>query len=229
MFIDPLYFVFAVPAFLLALYAQFRVQAAYGKYSRQPNMRGISGVEAAQILLQQAGLTGIRIEGTSGALSDHYDPRSKVLRLSAGVGNGRSVASLGIVAHEVGHAQQDFQGYMPLRFRSMLVPVTNLGTWMGPILFFIGLLLNSVKMAEIGLIAFSLAVLFTAVTLPVELNASRRALALLREANLVDSRELSGARRVLSAAALTYVAALAQAISTLLYYGFLFLGMRRDD
>ena len=171
MFIDPLYFVFALPAFLLALYAQFRVQAAYGKYSRQPNMRGVSGVEAAHILLQQAGLRGVTIEGTPGQLTDHYDPRGKVLRLSLGVGNGRSVAALGIVAHEVGHAQQDFQGYAPLRFRSMLVPVTNFGTWMGPILFFLGLMLNSVRMAEIGLIAFSVAVVFTAVTLPVELNA----------------------------------------------------------
>jgi Zn-dependent membrane protease YugP len=229
MFVDPLYFVFALPAFLLALYAQFKVQSAYGRYSRQPNMRGISGVQAAQILLQYAGLTNVHIEGTPGQLSDHYDPRGKVLRLSADVGNGRSVAALGIVAHEVGHAQQDFQGYMPLRFRSMLVPVTNLGTWLGPVLFFIGLLLNSVRMAEIGLIAFSAAVVFTAITLPVELNASKRALALLRATNLVDSRELSGARSVLNAAALTYFAALAQAISTLLYYAFLLSGMRRDD
>jgi len=229
MFVDPLYFVFALPAFLLALYAQFKVQSAYGRYSRQPNMRGISGVQAAQILLQYAGLTNVHIEGTPGQLSDHYDPRGKVLRLSADVGNGRSVAALGIVAHEVGHAQQDFQGYMPLRFRSMLVPVTNLGTWLGPVLFFIGLLLNSVRMAEIGLIAFSAAVVFTAVTLPVELNASKRALALLRATNLVDSRELNGARSVLNAAALTYFAALAQAISTLLYYAFLLSGMRRND
>lgn len=229
MFVDPLYFVFALPAFLLALYAQFKVQSAYGRYARQPNMRGINGVQAAQILLQYAGLTNVHIEGTPGQLSDHYDPRGKVLRLSADVGNGRSVAALGIVAHEVGHAQQDFQGYMPLRFRSMLVPVTNLGTWLGPILFFIGLLLNSVRMAEIGLIAFSAAVVFTAITLPVELNASKRALALLRATNLVDSRELNGARSVLNAAALTYFAALAQAISTLLYYAFLLSGMRRDD
>lgn len=229
MYLDPLYFIIALPAFLLAMYAQFKVQSAYGKYSQQPNMRGISGVQAAQILLQQAGLSGVSIEGVAGQLSDHYDPRGKVLRLSAGVGNGASVASLGIVAHEIGHAQQDFQGYMPMRFRSMLVPVTTLGTWLGPILFIIGMLLNSVHLAEIGLIAFSLAVVFTAVTLPVELNASSRALTLLRQANLVDSRELSGARSVLSAAALTYVAALAQAISQLLYYGMMVGGMRRDD
>jgi Zn-dependent membrane protease YugP len=224
--LSPIYFVFTLPAFFLALYAQWRVQSAYSKYSQQPNARGITGAQAAQILMQQARVSGVNIEGIAGQLSDHYDPRSKSLRLSQGVGNGRSVAALGIVAHEVGHAQQDSQGYMPLRFRGMLVPVTNLGTWLGPILFFIGLLLNSIQMAQIGLIAFSIAVVFTAATLPVELNASHRALALLKSTNLVDSREMQGARSVLSAAALTYVAALAQAVSQLLYYGFLMSGMR---
>jgi uncharacterized protein len=228
-FLDPMYFVFALPALLLAFYAQWKVQWAYRKYGEEPNMRGLTGVEAARILLGSAGLSGISIEGVPGELTDHYDPRTKTLGLSAGVANGRSVASLGIVAHEIGHALQDSQGYMPMRLRSGLVPVVNLGTWAGPILFFIGLLLHSIAVAQIGLVAFTAAVVFTAVTLPVELNASGRALQLLQGSNLVDSRELAGARSVLSAAALTYWAALAQAISTLLYYGFLLSGMRRRD
>ncbi len=226
---DPMYLIFALPAFLLGLYAQLRVQSAYGKYSNVRNTRGISGAQAAQVLLQQAGVHGVGIEGIRGTMTDHYDPRSKTLRLSGGVGNGASVAALGIVAHEVGHAQQDAQGYTPLRFRSMLVPVTNLGTWAGPILFVIGLLLQSSALAQIGLIVFSVAVVFTVVTLPVELNASSRALKLLQASNLVDSRELKGARAVLSAAALTYVAALAQAVSQLLYYVFILGSMNRDE
>ena len=228
-YLDPLYLVFALPALLLAFFAQLKVQSAYRKYSAQPNMRGLSGVDAARVLLSEAGLSGINIEGIAGELTDHYDPRSKTLRLSQGVAGSRSVASLGIVAHEVGHAQQDWQGYMPMKLRSGLVPIVNLGTWAGPILFFIGMLLRSVVVAEIGLIAFTGAVIFTAVTLPVELNASSRALKLLQAGNLVDNRELDGARSVLSAAALTYWAALAQAISTLLYYAFLLSGMRRRD
>ena len=226
---DPVYLIFALPAFLFCLYAQLRVKSAYGRYSNVRNMRGISGAQAAQILLQQAGVQGVGLEGVRGTMTDHYDPRSKTLRLSTGVGNGASVAALGIVAHEVGHAQQDAQGYGPLRFRSMLVPVTNLGTWAGPILFIIGFLLHSPALAQIGLIVFSVAVVFTAATLPVELNASSRALKLLQASNLVDSRELKGARAVLSAAALTYVAALAQAISQLLYYVFILGGMNRDE
>jgi uncharacterized protein len=228
-YLDPMYFVFALPALLLAFYAQWKVQWAYKKYGQEPNAHGLSGTQTARMLLDQSGLGSVNIEGVPGELTDHYDPRSKTLRLSAGVANSRSIASLGIVAHEVGHAQQDYQGYMPMRLRSGLVPITNIGSWAGPILFFIGLLLHSIAVAQIGLIAFTAAVVFTAVTLPVELNASHRALGLLQTAGLVDNRELSGARSVLSAAALTYWAALAQSISTLLYYGFLLSGMRRRD
>ena len=176
--------------------------------------------------MSQAGLNGVRVEGVPGELTDHYDPRGRVLRLSAGVANSRSVAALGIVAHEVGHAQQDWQGYVPMKMRSGLVPVVNLGTWLGPGLFVLGLFLQSVALAQVGLIVFSGAVIFTAITLPVELNASRRALTLLQQSNLLDSSELVGARSVLNAAALTYWAALAQAISQLLYYGALVGGMQ---
>lgn len=229
MIISPIFLLLTVPAFVLALYAQSKIRSSYRKYLAVPNSRGISGVQSAQVLMDQAGLNGVRVEGVPGELTDHYDPRGKVLRLSAGVANSRSVAALGIVAHEVGHAQQDWQGYVPMKLRSGLVPVVNLGTWLGPGLFVLGLFLHSVALAQVGLIVFSAAVIFTAITLPVELNASRRALTLLQQSHLLDSSELVGARSVLNAAALTYWAALAQAISQLLYYGALVGGMRDSD
>ena len=229
MFPNSLYLILTVPALLLALYAQSKIRSSYRKYLAVPNSRGITGVQSAQMLMSRAGLTGVQIEGVPGELTDHYDPRGKVLRLSAGVANSRSVAALGIVAHEVGHAQQDWQGYMPMKMRSGLVPVVNLGTWLGPGLFILGLFLQSPGIAKLGLIIFSAAVIFTAVTLPVELNASSRALKLLQQTNLLDSQELTGARSVLNAAALTYWAALAQSISQLLYYGALVGGMRDRD
>ena len=226
---DPLYLVFALPALLLAFYAQWKVQSAYSKYRRVRNMRGITGVEAAQWLLQAEGLNHVSIEGVPGELTDHYDPRSKTLRLSPSVANSNSVAALGIVAHEVGHAVQDARAYAPLRARAALVPAVNLGSWLGPILFIIGFLMQSPSLATLGLIGFSAAAVFALVTLPVELDASRRALKMLSSYGLVGNQDLAGARAVLNAAALTYVAALAQALSTLLYYAFLLSGMRRED
>jgi len=226
---DPLYFIFALPALLLALYAQFKVQSAYGRYSRIRNRLGIEGVRAAEILLRHNDLYNVNIEGVPGYLTDHYDPRSKTLRLSAGVARVPSIAALGIVAHEVGHATQDAENYFPLKLRAGLVPVVNLGSWLGPILFILGWLLNAFDLAALGLILFSLGAVFALVTLPVEFNASRRALKMLQETGLVTREELRGVKSVLSAAALTYVAALAQAISTLLYYAFLLMGLRRED
>ncbi len=226
---DPIYFIFALPALLLALYAQFKVQSAYSRYSRIRNRLGIDGVRAAEILLRHNGLYGVNIEGVRGMLTDHYDPRTKTLRLSAGVARVPSIAAIGIVAHEIGHATQDAENYLPLKIRSGLVPMVNLGSWLGPILFFAGWLLNAFDLAALGLILFSLGAVFALVTLPVEFNASRRALKMLREANLVSPEELKGVKSVLSAAALTYVAALAQAISTILYYAFLLTGLRRKE
>lgn len=226
---DPIYFIFALPALLLALYAQFKVQNAYSRYSRLRNRLGIDGVRAAEILLRHNGLYGVNIEGVRGMLTDHYDPRTKTLRLSAGVARVPSIAAIGIVAHEIGHATQDAENYLPLKIRSGLVPMVNLGSWLGPILFFAGWLLNAFDLAALGLILFSLGAVFALVTLPVEFNASRRALKMLREANLVSPEELKGVKSVLSAAALTYVAALAQAISTILYYAFLLTGLRRKE
>ena len=224
---DPTYWVFALPALLLGLIAQTLVQSRYRKYLSVPNAAGITGVEAARRLMRTAGLY-LEVEGARGELSDHYDPRSQVLRLSRGVATRASVASVAIVAHEVGHAQQDAQAYLPMRVRSGLMPVVSFTSWLGPILFFVGLLLNLTNLAWLGVLAFSAAALFTLVTLPVEINASRRGLRLLEQSGvLVGQAERQGARKVLNAAALTYVAALAQSVSTLLYYTFLLGGRGR--
>ncbi len=227
MFWDPMYFVFGLPALLLAFYAQWRVRSTYRKYLQVSNGARLTGAQAAQRILRQAGL-GVNIEAVSGELTDHYDPRSKVLRLSQGVATRPSLASLAIVAHEIGHAQQDAQVYLPLRLRSGLVPVVNLTSWLGPILFFVGMLLNSYDLAWLGVLTFAGAVIFALVTLPVEIDASKRGLRLLDQTGiLADDAERQGARRVLNAAALTYVAALAQSLSTLLYYVFILRGGRR--
>ncbi len=228
-YFDPMYLVFALPALILAFYAQWKVRSAYSKYSRTPNMRGVTGLDAARWLLGAAGLSHVNVEGAPGRLSDHYDPRSKTLRLSKEVAYSPSVAALGVVAHEVGHALQDQTNYAPLRLRSGLVPVVNLGSYLGFILFFIGIILQFSGLLWLGIVFFSASVVFAFVTLPVEWDASQRAIRLLSSSGLVDSRELEGTQAVLSAAALTYVAALAQAISTLLYYVFLATGMRRRD
>jgi Zn-dependent membrane protease YugP len=230
---DPRYLIFALPALLLAFYAQWRVSSAYGRYSRKPNTRGISGHEAARILLRSAGLEHVRVEEVAGKLSDNYDPGKKVLRLSQGVSQNRSVASLGIVAHEVGHAMQDATNYTPLRVRSGLVPAVRIGSWLGPLIFFAGFFLSgltgSTAIAWLGLFLFAGTVVFALVTLPVEFNASKRAMQLLRNYQLADGRELQETKQVLDAAALTYVAALAQAVSTMLYYVFLLTGFSRRD
>ena len=181
---------------MLAFYAQWRVRSAYNRYSRKPNARGISGYEVARILLRSVGLDEIRIEKAPGKLSDHYDPSKNVLRLSAGVADGRSVASLGIVAHEIGHVMQDATNYRPLRLRAGLVPVVSIGSWLGPIIFFAGFFLSgmtgSTVIAWLGLFLFAGTVVFALITLPVEFNASRRALQLLRTYQLADGRELQG-------------------------------------
>ncbi len=229
LFFDPMYLVFALPALLLALYAQMKVQSAYNKWLQVANARRMSGQEAARYLLSAGQMGDVMIEGIPGKLTDNYDPRSRVLHLSQDVANGRSVASLAIVAHEVGHAQQDAQNYAPLKLRGAIVPAVQVGAWVGPLMFLIGFfLLRSTTLAWLGLILFSATVVFALVTLPTELNASSRAMTMLRETSIVTSEdEAKGAREVLSAAALTYVAALAQAIMTMLYYIFLLTGSSR--
>jgi hypothetical protein len=227
------YLIIALPALLLALYAQWKVKSTYSRYSKVPNARGITGQEAARILLRSAGLDHIRLEGTSGTLTDHYDPGKDVLRLSSGVANSPSVAALGIVAHEIGHAHQDATNYSPLRLRAGLVPIVNIGSWLGPIIFLAGLALayagGSTTVGWIGLFVFAGTAVFALVTLPVEFNASKRAQQLLEDYQLANGQELQQTKAVLNAAALTYVAALAQALSTLLYYSLLLSGSRRQD
>jgi Zn-dependent membrane protease YugP len=220
---------FAAPALILALIAQWWVRHAYQKYLEVRNGSGLTGLEAAQRMMRTVGLR-LNIEGARGTLSDHYDPRRKVLRLSEDVAHRPSVASLAIVAHELGHAQQDAQAYVPMRVRSGLVPVINFTSWLGPILFMIGWWLSLRPVAWLGVLAFGGAAVFALVTLPVEINASQRGLQLLeRSGILINRSEKQQARQVLTAAAMTYVAALAQSISTLLYFVFLLGGGRRRD
>jgi uncharacterized protein len=226
-YIDPLYLIIAMPALLLGLYAQFKVKSTFNKYLRVPNARGVTGVRAAEVLLSSAGLGHIGIEGTSGSLTDHYDPRGKVMRLSRPVASTASLGGVAVVAHEVGHAVQDATGYGPMRLRSAIVPAVTLGSWLGPILFFVGFLASIPQLALVGVIAFAGTALFSLVTLPVELDASRRAIAMLESTGLVGMDEVPAARQVLNAAALTYVAALMQALSTLLYYALLLSGGTR--
>lgn len=226
-YFDPLYLIIAMPALLLGLYAQFKVQSTFNKYLRVPNARGVTGVKAAEVLLSSNGLGHIGIEGTRGSLTDHYDPRGKVMRLSRPVATTASLGGVAVVAHEVGHAVQDATGYEPMRVRSAIVPVVTIGSWLGPLLFFAGFLLSIPQLAVVGVVAFAGTALFSLVTLPVELNASKRAIAMLESTGLVTMDEIPAARQVLNAAALTYVAALMQALSTLLYYVLLLSGVRR--
>lgn len=227
-YFDPMYFVFALPPMLLVLWAQMKVKGAYGKYSQIRNMANITGAQVARILLRTRGLEHIDVEMVGGNLTDHYDPTSKTLRLSQEVFSTPSVAAMGIVAHEVGHAVQDAAGYLPLKARGALVPAVNLGSTLGYLLFFAGIVINFSGLVWLGIGFFSLGVLFALVTLPVEFNASNRALALLKGNGLVSVEEYRGANEVLSAAALTYVAAVAQALGSLLYFVWIAMG-RRDE
>lgn len=217
-----------LPGLLLALWAQFRVNSTFGKYQRVSAHSGRTAAEAARMLLDQNGLTDVRIERIAGHLSDHYDPRGKVLRLSDSVMNSTSIAALGVAAHEAGHAVQDAQGYKPLVLRSALAPVVSIGSNLAIPLFVLGLIFTWEPLVNIGILLFSLVVLFSLVTLPVEFNASRRALATLEGSAILDSDEIGGARSVLSAAALTYVASALQAILNLLRL-LVLSGRNRDD
>jgi Zn-dependent membrane protease YugP len=210
-------FILLIPALALGIYAQAKVSSAFNRYSQIPSARGLTGAQGARLVLDSAGLSNVGIEVAGSKLSDHYDPRTKTLTLSPQVGNSNSLAALGVAAHEAGHAVQDSEGYAAFRLRSAIVPVANIGSNMGFILFFVGLVFyrNGLLMA-LGILLYSAAVLFTLVTLPVEFNASRRAMTLLENRSILVGDELAGARKVLSAAALTYVAAALMAILQLL-------------
>jgi len=203
-----------VPALILAIYAQYRVRSTYSRYARVRTASGLSASQVAKRILQGAGITDVSIGETRAKLSDHYDPRTKVLRLSDP--SSVSVAAVGVAAHEAGHAIQHARGYAPLSLRTAIVPLANFGSQLAFPLFFIGLLFRYQPLVTVGIFAFSLAVLFTLVTLPVEFDASRRAVVSLRDASLLSDEEVGGVKEVLFAAALTYVAAAAMAALQLL-------------
>lgn len=231
MYLDSSYMLYMLPAFLLMLLTSWYVRAAYNKWGQVPARSRMSGYEAAQRLIAAAGLHNVRIEGIAGELTDHYDPRDKTLRLSAGVARGASVASLAVAAHELGHAMQDAEDYFPLRFRAALVPMVNIGSYMGWIFIMAGLLIGWTGLAWLGVVFFAGGALFALATLPVEFNASARARRLLTESGIIlDEQERRGVNNVLNAAALTYVAGLVTAVLQLLYYVSLVggLGRRRD-
>ena len=227
-FYDPTYLLFMVPAFLLMMLTSWYVKSAYNKWSRVPSSSRLTGAQAAQRLITRGGLYGVQVKGTSGNLSDHYDPRDKTLYLSQNVANGASVAAVAVAAHELGHALQDAEDYLPLRFRATLVPAVNIGSWLGWILILVGLFLHMTNLAWLGVLVFSGGAVFALATLPVELNASARAKRLLAETGIIQSeQERQGVNNVLNAAALTYVASLVTAILQLLYFVSL-IGGRRD-
>jgi len=225
-FLDPRYILFMAPAFLFMILVQWYVSSSYSKWSRVPSRLRISGAQAAEQLIRYGGLQNVRIATTPGNLTDHYDPRDKTLYLSPNVYQGASVAAVAVAAHELGHAMQDKESYVPLRLRSALVPAVNIGSYLGWILLMIGFLLRFPEIAWLGVLVFSGGAIFALATLPVELNASARAKQLLREAGLIYSEEeMQGVNQVLNAAALTYVAALITAVLQLLYYASLVLSM----
>jgi len=226
MYFDPLYMVFALPGLALAMWAQWKVKSTFAHYAQIPTRRGINGQEAARQLMTAQNLR-VGVERIPGAMTDHYDPRAKVIRLSdTSVDN--SVASVAVVAHELGHAEQDAQNYGPLKLRGGIVPAVQAASWLGPLMFMGGLFLANRTLAWTGVVCFAMAAVFALVTLPVEFDASRRALRNLESSGLLVGDEIAGAKKVLDAAALTYVAAAAQSILTLLYYVSLMNRSRRE-
>ncbi|MBS1249406.1 MAG: hypothetical protein MAG431_00985 [Chloroflexi bacterium] len=218
-YLNPQYLLYMAPAFLLMLLAQWYVKSNYKKWGRVPTRARLSGAEAAQRLKMRGGLSDVDLQQVSGELSDHYDPRKKVLKLSSNVYRGNSVAAVAIAAHELGHAMQDKEGYFPLRLRSTLVPAVNIGSTLGWILIAVGLFIDMIGLAWLGVFAFSGGAVFALATLPVELNASARAKKLLRDSGIVQGeKEQRGVNSVLNAAALTYVASLFTAVMQLLYW-----------
>lgn len=222
-----LYLLFSLPALLLGFWARMKVQGAIKKYSKIRNAAAMTGSDVARRILDSNGLSDVRIEETGGFLTDHYDPRSRVLRLSPEIYRVPSVAAAGVAAHEAGHAIQDKEAYAPLKLRTTIVPAVQIGSWLGPIIFMIGLFMAGqagTTIAWIGIAFFGATALFALVTLPVELDASRRAKEWLSTSGILYQSEMPGISAVLDAAALTYVAAAVQAITTLLYYAFLLTG-----
>ena len=216
MYIDPYYIILVIPALLLGIWAQHRVNSTFQKYSQVSGSRGCTGAMAAEMILRSNGITDVQVEHISGNLTDHFDPSAGVIRLSDSVYSSRSIAAVGVAAHEAGHAVQHSVGYAPIRIRNMFVPIANLGSKVSIPLIILGLILSFQKVVSFGILLFASVALFQLITLPVEFNASSRALEVIEEQGLLAEEEISGARKVLSAAAMTYVAALIASVAQLL-------------
>ncbi|MDY4191857.1 MAG: zinc metallopeptidase [Oscillospiraceae bacterium] len=227
-YFDYYYWILILPAALFAMWAQMRVQSTFRRYSKTGNLRGLTGAGAARMILDANGLQNIRLEHISGNLTDHYDPRNQVIRLSDSVWGSSSVAAVGVAAHEAGHAVQHAVGYFPIKIRTAVIPVTNIGSKLSIPLILLGIFFQAQPLVSVGILLFATVALFQLVTLPVEYNASGRAMKVLEQSGMLMGEELTGARKVLSAAALTYVAALITALAQLLRLVMLF-GRRNDD
>ena len=214
--IDWTYAVFVLPAVIFALIAQFKVNSTFEKYSKKSTRSGITGYDSARMILDRNGLHDIRVERISGKLTDHYDPKARVIRLSDSTYSSNSAAAVGVAAHEAGHAVQHAENYAPMQIRSAIIPVTNFGSMLTFPLILLGLLLSFQPLVTLGILAFALSTVFQLITLPVEFNASKRAMAALKDSGRMDSAELGASRKVLTAAAMTYVAALAVSLMQLL-------------
>ncbi len=215
-FVDVTYLIFIVPAAIIAIWAQVRVKSTYSRYGQMLNREGLTGVQAARLILDRNGLQHIRIERVSGSLTDHYSPKENVIRLSDSTYNAPTIGAVGVAAHEAGHAVQYDVGYFPIRLRNGIIPICQIGSQLSWPLFLLGLIFQSGLLLDIGIVLFCIATLFQLITLPVEFNASRRAMETLEGEGILAADELSGARKVLSAAAMTYVAALVTALAHLL-------------
>lgn len=225
---DRYYILLVIPAMLIALLAQMNVKSTFAKYSRVRTLEGLTGAQAARRILDANGLSHIRIEPVQGNLTDHYDPSAKVVRLSQNVYGSATVAAVGVAAHETGHAIQHSVEYVPLQFRNAIIPITNIGSQLSIPMVLLGYVMGFQPLVSIGILLFSLATVFQLITLPVEFNASQRALKTLDSYGMVNAQEHTGVKRVLTAAALTYVAALIVSVANLLRLILLF-GNRRDD
>lgn len=238
--IDKYYILLVLPTVILALYAQAKVNSTFNQYRQERSYRGMTGQEVAMQMLRNAGIMDVPVEMVAGHLTDHYDPKNRVLRLSESVFNSSSIAAIGVAAHEAGHAIQHQEGYGPLHLRNAIIPLTRIGSTLSMPLIFIGIAMGGLSNAAsamnmgwyiivAGIALFGVAVLFQVITLPVEFNASRRALVTLGSTQILTEDEVKKARKVLSAAALTYVAAMAQAVANLLRLLLIVGGRRRDD
>ncbi len=215
-YFDTGYLIYVLPAMIIAMIAQARVSSTFNKYSRITNARGITGAEVAQKILSLYGIFDVKIERVSGNLTDHFDPRTKVIRLSDNVYSSTSVAALGVAAHETGHAIQHNKEYVPIKLRNAVLPVANIGSSLAFPLVILGIIFSFPTLVNFGIILFSAVVIFQIVTLPVEFNASRRAISIMESQYILSDEELSGAKKVLSAAAMTYVASTIVALGNLL-------------